>query len=69
MAFFEKMKSSLGMKRNEISDLQKEEITRIFKEFKEGEFSKIFENKDFGYARITVESPLKRNFEASGRWG
>jgi len=63
--FYQKMKSSLGMKRNEISDVQKEEITKIFKEFKEGEFSKIFDNKAFGYTRITVERPLKRNFEAS----
>jgi type I restriction enzyme M protein len=63
--FFEKMKSSLGMKRNQISDLQKDEITRIFKDFKEEEFSKIFDNKDFGYVRITVERPLKRNFEIS----
>lgn len=63
--FFEKMKSSLGMKRNEISIEQKEEITEIFKEFKEGEFSKIFDNEDFGYTRITVDRPLKRNFEVS----
>ena len=65
--FYEKMKSSLGMKRKLISEAQKEEITKIFKDFKEGEFSKIFKNKDFGYARITVERPLKRNFEASDK--
>ena len=63
--FYQKMKSSLGMKRNEINEKQKEEITRIFKDFKEEEFSKIFDNDDFGYTRITVERPLKRNFEAS----
>jgi len=63
--FLQKMKSSLGMKRNEISDSQRDEITKIFKEFKEGEFSKIFDNEDFGYARITIERSLKRNFEAS----
>jgi len=64
-SFFEKMKRSLGMKRNEISSEQIAEITKIFKEFKEGEYSKIFKNKDFGYTRITVERPLKRNFEVS----
>lgn len=63
--FFGKMKSSLGMKRNEISTSQIAEITKIFKEFKEDEYSKIFDNKDFGYTRITVERPLKRNFETS----
>ena len=63
--FYEKMKSSLGMKRNEISQSQIKEITKIFKEFKESEFSKIFDNEDFGYTRITVERPLKRNFQTS----
>ncbi len=64
--FYQKMKTSLGMKRNEIEEEnngQITKITKIFKEFKEGEYSKIFDNKDFGYTRITVERPLKRNFE------
>ena len=65
ISFFERMKSSLGNKRNEIKPHQIEEITKIYKNFKEGEFCKIFENKDFGYTRITVERPLKRNFQAS----
>lgn len=68
--FYEKMKSSLGMKRHIIDEENKGQITKItkiFKEFKEGEFSKIFDNKDFGYARITVERPLKRNFEVNGK--
>ena len=66
--FYEKMKSSLGMKRNLIDEKNKGQITKIteiFKEFKEGEYSKIFDNEDFGYARITVERPLKRNFEVN----
>jgi|APSaa5957512535_1039671.scaffolds.fasta_scaffold09311_2 type I restriction enzyme M protein len=66
--FFEKMKTALGMKRNIIEEKNKGQITKItniFKEFEEGEFSKIFNNEDFGYTRITVERPLKRNFEIS----
>ena len=65
ISFFERMKSSLGNKRNEIKPHQIEEITKIYKNFKEGEFCKIFDNEDFGYTRITVERPLKRNFQAS----
>ena len=65
ISFFERMKSSLGNKRNEIKPHQIEEITKIYKNIKKGEFCKIFENKDFGYTRITVERPLKRNFQAS----
>lgn len=63
--FYEKMKTSLGQKRQYISDEQITKITKIFEEFKPGEFCKIFDNKDFGYTRITVERPLKRNFQVS----
>jgi len=63
--FFQKMKSSLGMKRNKVADEQIKSITQIYESFKEGEFSKIFDNEDFGYTRITVDRPLKRNFKIS----
>lgn len=65
VSFFEKMSRSLGNKRNEISDNQINEITRIYGDFEEGEFSRIFDNEDFGYNRITVERPLRLNFQAS----
>jgi type I restriction enzyme M protein len=55
--FFKKMSKSLGDKRNELSDDHISEITKIYGEFKEGENSKIFENKAFGYAKVTVERP------------
>jgi type I restriction enzyme M protein len=61
-SFFQRMRKSLGNKRNEISDKQINEITRMHGEFKEGEHIKIFDNEDFGYNRITVERPLKLNF-------
>jgi type I restriction enzyme M protein len=55
--FFKKMSKSLGDKRNELSDDHINEITKIYGEFKEGQFSKIFDNKAFGYAKVTVERP------------
>lgn len=55
--FFKKMSKSLGNKRNEISKKQIAEITEIFGDFKANEYSKIFDNKDFGYAKVTVERP------------
>ncbi|MBA7532720.1 hypothetical protein ES705_24950 [subsurface metagenome] len=61
--FFQKMRKSLGNKRNEISEKQIEEITRIYGEFTENEHCKIFDNEDFGYCKITVERPLKLNFK------
>ena len=66
--FFVKMRKSLGNKRNEIGDGtngkpdQIGEITRIYGDFEESEFSKNFDNEDFGYWRITVERPLRLNF-------
>lgn len=55
--FYKKMSKSLGDKRNELSDDHIAEITKIYGEFKEGEYSKIFENKAFGYAKVTVDRP------------
>jgi len=63
--FYKKMKSSLGKKRYYITDDQIQEITEIYDSFKEGKYSKIFDNEDFGYHRITVDRPLKRNFQVS----
>lgn len=55
--FFKKMSKSLGDKRNELSDEHISEITKIYGQFKEGDYSKIFDNKAFGYAKVTVERP------------
>ena len=55
--FSKKMSKSLGNKRNEISNKQIAEITKIYGDFKPNEYSKIFDNKDFGYAKVTVERP------------
>ncbi len=63
--FYEKMRKSLGSKRNYISDEQREQLSAIYHSFKEGEHCKIFDNNDFGYWRITVERPLKLNFQTS----
>ena len=63
--YYEKMRKSLGNKRNDISDEQIEEIVDIYKSFRESDKSKIFSNDDFGYHKITVERPLQLNFQAS----
>ncbi|HOA76993.1 MAG TPA: class I SAM-dependent DNA methyltransferase [Thermosynergistes sp.] len=61
-SFFKKMRKSLGNKRNEICDDQRDEITRLYGNFKNAEHVRIFDNEDFGYRRITVERPLRLNF-------
>ncbi len=57
-SFYRKMTRSLGNKRNEIAIDQIDEITKIYGDFSEGEYCKIFDNEDFGYYRLTVERPL-----------
>ncbi|HEY4016504.1 MAG TPA: class I SAM-dependent DNA methyltransferase [Polyangiaceae bacterium] len=62
---FRKMRKSLGNKRNELGREHIATIARTYGEFVEGEISKIFDNDDFGFRRITVERPLRLNFQAS----
>ncbi len=62
---YKKMRKSLGQKRNEIADDQIAEITRVYGGFHQNERSKVFDNEDFGYWQITVERPLRLNFQAS----
>jgi len=76
---FRKMKKSLGNKRNELSEEHIEEITKLYGKFRHnaerkvtanGETeikicSKIFDNREFGYIKVTVERPLRLNFQAS----
>lgn len=64
-SFWVPMRRSLGDKRREISDDQIQQITGLFTAFKEGEHCKIFDVTDFGYRKITVERPLRLNFQAS----
>lgn len=60
-----KMRKSLNNKRNEISREHIDEITRLYGEFAQGERSKVFDNTDFGYRQVTIERPLRLNFQAS----
>ena len=64
-SFYQKMRKSLGSKRHEITKEHIEEITRIYGAFEENEYCKIFDNKDFGYLKVTIERPLQLNFKIS----
>lgn len=55
---YEKRRKSLGNKRNDIPKHYINEITKIYGDFRESAISKIFENDEFGYAKIFVERPL-----------
>lgn len=56
---YEKRRKALGNKRNDIPENAIAEITQIYGEFRETEISRIFNNEDFGYTKITVERPLR----------
>ena len=63
--YFQKMRKSLGDKRKELAAEHIEALTRLYGDFKAGDDVKIFDNEDFGFRRVTVERPLKLNFQAS----
>jgi type I restriction enzyme M protein len=52
-----KMSKSLGDKRNELSEQHIATITNMYGAFEENEHCKIFDNSNFGYAKVTVERP------------
>ncbi len=57
--FFVKEKESLGSKRNKLNTSNINDITKLYQDFKETEFSKLFDNNEFGYAQIIVHRPLR----------
>lgn len=59
VSFFEKMRKSLGSKRNQITDAQIDMIAGIHKAFLPDEHCKIFDNEDFGFWKVTVERPQR----------
>ncbi len=69
--FYVRMLRSLGDKRKEIGDVDEGKpdqighITNLYFDFEANEFCKMFKNHEFGYWRITVERPLRLNFQAS----
>ena len=55
--FYNKMRKNLGSKRNELSGEHIDYITKLYGDFVENEYSKIFENEYFGYRKVTVLQP------------
>ena len=76
---YEKMKKSLGNKRNMLSDAHIAELVRLYGDYAhaaecevnvDGDAetricSKIFANREFGFLKLTVERPLRLNFQVS----
>jgi type I restriction enzyme M protein len=58
----EDSKRSLGDKRRHITGAQIAEIVKLYGRQDDGETSKIFDNAEFGYTRVTVERPLRLRY-------
>jgi len=58
-AFYSKMRKSLGSKRNQLATEHIIKIQDLYFAFEENEYSKIFDNEDFGYYQVTVYQPEK----------
>ena len=61
---FQKMRKSLGNKRNELGKEHIATLAKTYGEFLTSDIAKVFDNEDFGFRRITVERPLRLNFQA-----
>jgi len=57
--FYQKMRKSLGSKRNELTSQHIEAIQEMYFAFEENQYSKIFDNEDFGFYQISVHQPEK----------
>lgn len=78
-SFWTQMKKSLGAKRREIPFDRTQDIVRLFSRFKDGEtrivrkddqeeevvVSRVFPSTQFGFRKVTVDRPLRLNFQAS----
>lgn len=57
------MKRSLGNKRRWLNQPAIDEITQEHGELRESMTSKVFDNADFGYRRVTIQRPLRLRFQ------
>jgi type I restriction enzyme M protein len=57
--FYSKMRKALGSKNNELKPNHIIDIEEIYFDFEENEYSKIFDNEDFGFYQITTHQPEK----------
>ena len=60
--FYSKLRKALGNKKNEISPENRSEITKLYADFVENEYCKIYKNEEFIYREYTVMQPLQRSY-------
>lgn len=61
-SFFKKLRKALGDKKNEISPEDRTAITKLYADFVENEYCKIYKNEEFIYREYAVMQPLQRSY-------
>lgn len=56
---YQKLRKNLGEKNCEFTDEHINQITQLYMEMPNEGISKVFNNRDFGYYKVTVERPLR----------
>ena len=59
---YHKLRKAVGNKKNEFSPEDRAQIAKLYTDFEENEFSKIFNNEDFMYREYAVMQPLQRSY-------
>ena len=57
---FRKLRKNLGAKNCEFAPRHIEKITRLYMDVPDDEISRVFDNSDFGYHKVTIERPARR---------
>lgn len=64
-SFCYRMRKPLGEKRKMLTEEHIKELTNIYGDFVPSKYCKIFDESDFAYWKVTVERPLRLNFQTS----
>lgn len=59
----EESKRCLGDKRRHLTTEQITGIVKVYGRYKDDETSKLFDNAEFGYTRVTIERPLRLRYQ------
>jgi type I restriction enzyme M protein len=59
------LRKNLGEKNCQLTEDIRQQVMELYLNFEENEYSKIFDNQEFGYWKITVERPLRRKAEVN----
>lgn len=58
-SLYQKLRKNLGEKNCEFSNDHIQEITKLYLEMPKDGISKVFDNREFGYYKVTIERPLR----------